>query len=170
MMCPVRRPRPEPLSAFAGSPLALRVFLVYLVGLIGLPVAVTGCGGGVGGPKVGEQTTTPSSPSPAPSAVASPVRPRGGTYAPHPVQFTGVTQLRGGRELKITWWSGVEPCHVLDRVAVAETSETVRITLFEGRDPRRRNQPCVLLAVRKQTVVTLRTSLDQRKIIDGAGR
>jgi hypothetical protein len=37
--------------------------------------------------------------------------------------------------LEVVWTSGVAPCHVLDRVEVEATDETVTVTLFEGHAP-----------------------------------
>jgi hypothetical protein len=117
-------------------------------------------------PRPGSPNAHPGEPSPTPS----PVRPRPGTTDPRPVKYTSATPGRDGRALEITWWSGVEPCHVLDRVDVAYRPDAVVVTVFEGRDPARGNEPCIEIAVRKKTVVSLGTPLDDRKVIDGAGR
>ncbi|WP_239137893.1 hypothetical protein [Sphaerisporangium rufum] len=74
--------------------------------------------------------------------------------------------LDGGRRLRILWWSGVEPCHVLDRVALRETGTRVTVTLYEGHT--RENVACIEMAVRKSTEVTLKQPVDGRKVVDGA--
>lgn len=108
----------------------------------------------------------PSARSAAPSP--SPVRPRGGTYQPRPVPFSRAEPVHGGRALVIEWTSGVEPCYVLDRVDVAYRPGVVMVTLYEGRDPKRPNDPCIEIAVQKKTVVRLSSPLGERKVIDGA--
>ena len=40
-----------------------------------------------------------------------------------------------GRTVTIDFWSGVEPCYVLDHVDVGYATDEVTITLFEGTEP-----------------------------------
>ncbi|MFC6079569.1 hypothetical protein [Sphaerisporangium aureirubrum] len=101
-----------------------------------------------------------------PGTKASPVRPEGNTINPRPIPFEQTEPSADGRSLKVYWWSGVEPCHVLDRVEVKEAAGSVTVTLFEG--PSEPDAICVQIAVRKMTTVDLKAPLDDRRIVDGA--
>jgi hypothetical protein len=68
----------------------------------------------------------------------------------------------------IDFVGGVEPCSVLDRVDVRYGTETVTITLYEGRDPDAGDVACIEIGVLKQVVVHLDEPLDGREIVDGA--
>jgi hypothetical protein len=105
-------------------------------------------------------------PASTPGPAASPVRPEGNTINPRPVAFEQAEPSADGRSLTIYWWSGVEPCHVLDRVEVKEAAGSVTVTLYEG--PSEPDAICVQIAVRKVTTVELKTPLDDRRIADGA--
>lgn len=55
--------------------------------------------------------------------------------------------------VKATWWSGVEPCNILDSVKVDRSGSDIAITLIEGTgDP---NAMCIEIAVQKATIVDL---------------
>ncbi|MFA9447044.1 hypothetical protein [Egicoccus sp. AB-alg6-2] len=71
----------------------------------------------------------------------------------------------------ITWWSGVEPCHVLDHYTVLETAEQVEVTLFEGRQPPEDggDQACIEIGRYTGVVVELDAPLDGRTVVDGTG-
>lgn len=73
-----------------------------------------------------------------------------------------------GQTVRIFFWSGVEPCNVLDRVEVEETSREIILTLFEGRTPSDEDTACIEIAVYKVTEVDLESSAGDRKIVDGA--
>jgi hypothetical protein len=110
----------------------------------------------------------PGGPGGRSPGVPTPIKPRGGTERPRPVKFESARPTAGGRTLEVTWWSGVEPCHVLDRVTVDYRGGSVEVTLYEGQDPTKKNRACIEIAVQKRTLVPLRTSLGDRKIVDGA--
>ncbi|WP_433352297.1 hypothetical protein ACQP25_04290 [Microtetraspora malaysiensis] len=129
--------------------------------------------GGAASASVASASTGPVSGTPAPHLPASagppaPVKPRGGTVDPHKVRWTSAKPIRNGRYLRVTWWSGVEPCTMLDRVRVKETRGKVTVTLYEGRG--KDAQMCVMIAVQKSTIVRLKAPLGDRKVIDGAVR
>ncbi|MFF3667384.1 hypothetical protein [Microtetraspora malaysiensis] len=111
---------------------------------------------------------TPASHLPASAGAPAPVKPKGDTVDPRKVGWTSAKPIRNGRYLRVTWWSGVEPCTVLDRVRVKETRKKVTVTLYEGRG--KDAQMCVMIAVRKSTIVKLRAPLGDRKVVDGAVR
>ena len=75
-----------------------------------------------------------------------------------------------GRQVRLTWWSGVEPCTVLDRVKVKETRKRVTITLYEGPSAKARNVSCIMIAIQKTTTVKLKKALGKRVLVDGAKR
>jgi hypothetical protein len=55
--------------------------------------------------------------------------------------------------VKATWWSGVEPCNVLDSVKVDRSGFDIAITMIEGTsDP---NAMCIEIAMQKATIVDL---------------
>ena len=70
--------------------------------------------------------------------------------------------------LTIVFWSGVEPCSVLDHVDVSYAADTVTVTLFQGSDPNAGDVACIDIAVQKQVTITLDEPLAGRRIVDGA--
>jgi hypothetical protein len=68
----------------------------------------------------------------------------------------------------VTYWTGIEPCAVLDHVDVAYTTSTVAVTLFVGSDPTAGNAACPEMAVLRSTTFTLDEPVAGRSIIDGA--
>ncbi|MEZ0071606.1 hypothetical protein ABH927_000938 [Planotetraspora sp. GP83] len=102
----------------------------------------------------------------APSAEPSPATPVGNTLKAHKVPWISATPTDSS--LNVVWWSGVEPCYVLDRVEVTETKDAVTVTLWEGHDRRKPDAVCIEIAIQKQTTVKLSAPLGTRKVIDGA--
>lgn len=83
------------------------------------------------------------------------VTPRAGQLNPHPVSVAKLQTSIDGRHVlvKATWYSGVEPCNVLDSVKVDRVGATISITLLEGTgDP---NAMCIEIAVLKATIIDL---------------
>lgn len=111
-----------------------------------------------------------STPSDGPQAPDEPdeVTPRPGMADVRAVPWRRA-KVRGDR-VTLLYWSGVEPCNVLDRVEVEETAESVTITLYEGHDPEAQDVACIELAVEKQTTVVLEAPVAGRKLIDGASK
>ncbi|MDP9847321.1 hypothetical protein [Streptosporangium lutulentum] len=97
-----------------------------------------------------------------------PVKPEGHADNPHKVRWLKATPSKDGRSLRIVWWSGVEPCTVLDRVTVRETATQVTVTLWEGSSSKAQNVACIEIAIQKTTTVKLKQPLGNRKIVDGA--
>ncbi|HEX6400179.1 MAG TPA: hypothetical protein VF108_06900 [Actinomycetota bacterium] len=73
-----------------------------------------------------------------------------------------------GRSVTISFWSGIEPCAVLDHVDVAYGRDAITITLFEGHDPSAGDVACIEIAVLKEVVVSLDEPVGDRRIVDGA--
>lgn len=69
--------------------------------------------------------------------------------------------------LTIVFWSGVEPCYVLDHVEVSYRPDAVTVTLFQGSDPNAGEVACIDIALQKQVTVTLSEPLAGRAIVDG---
>ncbi|GII88453.1 hypothetical protein Ssi03_64430 [Sphaerisporangium siamense] len=112
-------------------------------------------------------TTPGSSPTPA-TGGAKPTRPKGHTVGTRKVRWESAKPSKDGRRITVVWWSGVEPCHTLDRVRVRETSRRVTITLYEGQAAKARDVACIEIALKKSTIVKLKAPLGAREIVDGA--
>ena len=83
------------------------------------------------------------------------VIPKPGQLDVHPVNAEAITATVDGRHvtLDITWWSGVEPCSILDTVVVETGPQSYAITLREGRGPE--EVACIAIAEQHRTVVDL---------------
>ncbi|MEW9527665.1 hypothetical protein [Microbispora sp. NPDC049125] len=112
--------------------------------------------------------SVPATSGPPVSAAPSPVTPVGNTMRTHKVPWISATPSAGGSKLDIVWWSGVEPCAVLDRVEVDEGGKDVTVTVYEGQDRRSPDAICIAIAIQKTTTVDLRAPLGDRKVVDGA--
>jgi hypothetical protein len=74
------------------------------------------------------------------------VVPRPGQLDVHPVSIETLTATVDGRQVTIAadWWSGVEPCTILDTIVVDQDGATFAITLQEGRGPE--DVACIAIA------------------------
>jgi hypothetical protein len=83
------------------------------------------------------------------------VIPRPGQKNPHPVGATTLQASVDGRHVlvKVTWYSGVEPCSVLDSVKVERSGSEISIGLVEGSSDL--NAICIEIAQLKATIVDL---------------
>lgn len=84
------------------------------------------------------------------------VVPRSGQNDVHPVpadSFQAEFDANGHIQLTIDWWSGVEPCTVLDSIVVERRDPLVTVTLREGSGPR--DVACIAIAERHRTFVDL---------------
>ena len=99
----------------------------------------------------------PSDPIPVDPGAGQPalVIPRPGQLNPHPVGAALLEPAVDGHHVivKVTWWSGVEPCNVLDSVQIERTSNAIVLTLIEGSGDA--NAICIELAQQKATIVDL---------------
>jgi hypothetical protein len=82
--------------------------------------------------------------------------------------FDHVVVSDDGSSVTVFFWSGVEPCYVLDHVDVDEGPDTVTITLFEGHDTSDGDVACIDIALLKKVVVPLDAPVGDRRIVDGA--
>jgi hypothetical protein len=78
-----------------------------------------------------------------------------GTINPQPVSISELIAQVDGRHvvLNARWYSGVEPCYVLDRIDVAHEGSTFTITLFEGAT--QADAVCIEIAMYKAAVIDL---------------
>ncbi|MFL5678970.1 MAG: hypothetical protein ACJ77B_00045 [Chloroflexota bacterium] len=106
-------------------------------------------------------TTDPGSPN-AGSGVAEPgpgqptlVIPKPGQKNVHPVSIEQLEARVAGRHvvLNARWWSGVEPCSVLDSVAVKQDGKTITISVLEGNSGA--EVACIDIAMLKATPIDL---------------
>ncbi|MEA2447129.1 MAG: hypothetical protein QOK47_766 [Actinomycetota bacterium] len=96
------------------------------------------------------------------------VKPRPGMAGLHKVGWDKAKPRKNGRKILVSFWSGVEPCYVLDHFDVEYGAKTVTITLWEGHDPAHEDEACIEIALLKGTMVKLSEPLGDRQIVDGA--
>jgi len=134
----------------------------------GVPSPGCGAEDGSGTSPDGTVSSAPCIPGPMPKPRPLIVVPRPGMADVRPTAFTSATVLPDDRTVDVRFWSGIEPCSVLDHVDVAYGSDAVTITLFQGSDPSAGLVACPEIAVLKQVTVTLDQDLVGRRIVDGA--
>lgn len=129
------------------------------------PTAVPGVGGGSGGGGGSSGNTGGGAVDPMPPidnqdpwlGDANTVVPVAGRVDPHPINVQHIRAAvdDAGVRVELRWYSGVEPCYVLDSVVIArdEVAKTIRITVIEGSNAG--DQACIDLAELKATVVDL---------------
>jgi hypothetical protein len=115
-------------------------------------------------------TATPVTATPVttPTKAPEPVKPTKNAIHVHKVRWIKAQPVSKGRALKLTWWSGVAPCTVLDRVQVKTTAKRATVTVYEGTSPKAKGVMCIMIAVQKTTTVKLRSPIGKRAIVDGA--
>jgi hypothetical protein len=96
------------------------------------------------------------------------VEPTPGMSGVSPRIFDKVVVGDDDRTLTIFFWSGVEPCYVLDQVDVDEGPGAITVTLFEGHDASAGDVACIEIALLKKVVVQLDDPVGDRRIVDGA--
>jgi hypothetical protein len=96
------------------------------------------------------------------------VEPTPGMSDVYPRAFDKVVVGDDGRTLTIFFWSGVEPCYVLDRVDVDYGPSAITVTLFEGHDASAGDVACIEIALIKKVVVQLAEPVGDRRVVDGA--
>lgn len=99
---------------------------------------------------------------------AQPATPKPGMVDVRPQPITSATVGDDDVTVTVTYWTGIEPCAVLDHVDVAYGTSAVTVTLFVGSDPTARNVACPEIAVLRSTLVMLDEQLAGRSIVDGA--
>ena len=84
------------------------------------------------------------------------VTPGAGLAGVHPVGATTLDTATNGRDLavRVSWWSGVEPCNVLAGVDVVRDGTTFKLTVREG-SAAAPDTACIEIAQYKATIVDL---------------
>lgn len=132
----------------------------------GLAIPPLTAPGGAGGGSVGSGgdpgagidqpvVPVPSGQVPGGAGHATIVVPKPGRLDVHPVGASTIEAIVTGRKVsvRLTWWSGVEPCSVLDSVGVTRMGTDIVLTIREGSD--QRGVACIELAMLKGTIVDL---------------
>jgi hypothetical protein len=148
----------------------MKTLRAALVGF-GLAVAVMGCSAAsVPAPSSPPGSLPPDGPvvvDPAPGNVggappAQPVQPQPTLVLPkpgqqnvHDVSIEELSARVAGRHvvLNARWWSGVEPCNVLDSVAVSRSGQTITVSVREGTG--KGDTMCIEIAMLKVTPIDL---------------
>ncbi len=99
---------------------------------------------------------------------AQKVEPTPGMSDLYPRAFDKALVGDDGRTLTIFFWSGVEPCYVLDHVDVDHGPHAITVTLFEGHDASAGDVACIEIALIKKVVMQLDEPVGDRRIVDGA--
>jgi hypothetical protein len=83
------------------------------------------------------------------------VIPKPGQANVHDVSIEQLTARVAGRHvvLNARWWSGVEPCNVLDSVAITRTAQTITVSVREGSG--KGDTMCIDIAMLKVTPIDL---------------
>ncbi|MEA2546396.1 MAG: hypothetical protein QOI09_1669 [Chloroflexota bacterium] len=129
------------------------------VGPTPTPIATIDPGGGVvgGGGDVGSGGGVVVGPTPVDPGAGQPaiVIPKPGQKNPHPVRPMTIQASVDGRHVlvKVSWYSGVEPCNVLDSVNVVRSGTDIAISLMEGSSDLA--VACIEIAQLKATIVDL---------------
>ena len=114
-----------------------------------------GGGGSSGDPGTGIGGPVDPGPVDPGTGQAKLVIPKPGQLNPRPLPAATLEATVDGRRVlvKATWWSGVEPCYVLDSVRVERSGNDIAITLIEGTGDQ--NAICIEIAMQKATIVDL---------------
>jgi hypothetical protein len=99
--------------------------------------------------------TGPGGPAPIGPPRATIGTPKPGRLDVHPVGASTLVGSVSGRRVavRLTWWSGVAPCSVLDSIGVTQTGRAFTLTIREGAD--QHGVACIELAMLKAAVVDL---------------
>jgi hypothetical protein len=103
-----------------------------------------------------------------PYDAAQNVEPTPGMSDVYPRAFDKAVVGDDGKSLTIFFWSGVEPCYVLDHVDVDYGPSAITVTLFEGHDASAGDVACIEIALIKKVVIQLDEPVGDRPIVDGA--
>ncbi len=139
-----------------------------LVSLL-LAASLVACGSERG--EVGQSTDFPEQP-----VTGAPASHDGGKSRPElrePEQ--GLVDIRArpfdrhrsrGKLLSLFYYSGLDECYGLDRIAVRDRRHKVVVTVFEGRHPEA--EVCAEVAVAARSNVALSRPIGSRRVVDGA--
>lgn len=156
--------------------------------LAGVGLLAMACGGASVGAMPGGSPVAPGpdapvtaapdvTPTPLPDVIGTPghpqepkprvVEPRPGMADVSPIPWDQAVFDPDDATVEVRYWSGVEPCYVLDHVAVDETPDAVTITLFPGHEPAGEPVACIEIAERLAVRVDLERPVGDRTVRDG---
>jgi hypothetical protein len=143
------------------TPTGLRPVVLGLLAVLLLGACSGSTGGGAPGNPGSTDPTAPIggnvNPTPVDPGFGQPklVIPRPGQLNPRPVGAASLEPAVNGRHVlvKVTWWSGVEPCNVLDSVDVERSGTAITVQLIEGSGDAQ--AICIEIAEQKATIVDL---------------
>src|SRR4051794_22357139 len=97
----------------------------------------------------------PAEPPPVVPGQPTFVTPRPGQQNVHDVSIEQLSAKIAGHHVALNarWWSGVEPCSVLDSIAVTKAAGTITIAVREGSSGR--DVACIDIAMLKVTAIDL---------------
>lgn len=93
------------------------------------------------------------------------VKPRPGMANVHTIGWDRAEVL-GPKKVRIHFYGGVAPCHVLDSVRVAYRAKAVNVTLRSGSDPAKPDRMCIEIAKLMAVDVVLSEALGGRRLVD----
>ena len=163
-------PTPVPIGAAPSNPATDPGGLIPGGGASGSGTSGSGISsGGSGGTSGSGGGSVPG--DPGTGVVTNPPNPGGGGQVPDPqptivnpvaglqgIRAIGAVKLEPGVNgnnvsVRISWWSGVEPCSVLAGVTVARDGNTFKLTVTEGSQGQ--GMACIEIAMYKATIVDL---------------
>jgi len=151
--------------------------LLVAVSALSLVAGLAACGGDDddAGADTGTDPDTPVSSDGGDIDVGSgkPTRvvPRPGMVNVNPVAFDPAEAEASDDGVLIRFYSGVEPCYILDHVEVADDETSVTVGLFVGADPDQPDAVCIEIAQLYEVDVALDEPLGDRELISAtAGR
>jgi hypothetical protein len=99
--------------------------------------------------------SAPDAPPPVGPGQPTLVLPKPGQQNVRDVSIEQLSAKVAGRHvvLNARWWSGVEPCSVLDSVAVSRSGQTITVSVREGSD--KGVEMCAEVAMLKVTTIDL---------------
>ena len=139
--------------------LAAIVLTLVLVACSSAASLPSTAGGGVNAAPHDDPTSAPADPGGGGNVIdpgkPSLVLPKPGQLDPHPVAIEDLSARVDGHRVVITatWWSGVEPCYVLDSTAFKIDRKTITVSVREGSSAR--DVACIEIAMHKVTVIDL---------------
>ena len=132
------------------------------------PEMYEGCADPGDHPEDPDWSDTDGSGGELPDPGPTPVEPQPGQENVHPLGWEKAKPAEDGMSVDVIFWSGVEPCYVLDRVEVEYGADKVVVTLFQGSSPMEEEVACIDIALKKVTTVELEEPLGGRRFVDGA--
>ncbi|MGH2572319.1 MAG: hypothetical protein ACRDGU_02330 [Actinomycetota bacterium] len=136
--------------------------------VIGIVLLLGACAGqqsqNPGGDPDSPVTSSPDPGGPAPGPTPLMVTPRPGLVDPRPRSWESL-EVVDERTLLMQFYGGVEECYGLHHVDTEYGSDSITITLYEGRV--RDAGVCIELAVLKEVRIELDEPLGGREIVDG---